>query len=115
MSQIKRRRRPPGSNSHYRNSEEPHGTPFSARIKLLPGLHLNLSKSGVGVSVGGRGAHIGVTARGQRDNSVGVPGARVSWRECHGTAAFVPTRCHIPLVAVGGDHRNHDNMHDYQD
>jgi hypothetical protein len=42
------------------------GLRFQRRVRLLPGLHLNLSLFGVGVSVGGRGAHIGVTARGQR-------------------------------------------------
>jgi len=34
------------------------GLRFQRRVKLLPGVHLNLSGSGVGVSVGGRGAHI---------------------------------------------------------
>ena len=57
------------------------GLRFQRRVKLLPGVHLNLSLSGVGVSVGGRGTHIGVTARGQRYNSVGLPGTGVSWRE----------------------------------
>ena len=33
------------------------------RVKLLLCVRLNLSVSGVGVSVGGRSAHIGVTAR----------------------------------------------------
>ena len=42
------------------------GLRFQRRIKVLPGLRINLSKSGVGFSVGGRGAHIGITARGQR-------------------------------------------------
>ena len=57
------------------------GLRFQRRVKLLPGVHLNLSLSGVGVSVGGRGAHIGVTARGQRYTSVGLPGTGLSWRE----------------------------------
>ena len=57
------------------------GLRFQRRIKLLPGVHLNLSLSGVGVSVGGRGAHIGLTARGQRYTSVGLPGTGLSWRE----------------------------------
>jgi hypothetical protein len=54
---------------------------FQRRIKVLPGVHLNLSKSGVGVSVGGRGAHIGIDARGRRYTSVGLPGTGLSWRE----------------------------------
>jgi hypothetical protein len=35
-------------------------------VKLFPGCHLNLRGSGVGVSFGGRGAHIGIRSRGQR-------------------------------------------------
>jgi hypothetical protein len=34
-------------------------------IPILPGLHLNLSLSGIGVSAGGRGFHVGVTAKGR--------------------------------------------------
>jgi hypothetical protein len=70
------------------------GLRFQRRAKLLPGVHLNLSLSGVGVSVGGRGAHIGVTARGQRYTSVGLPGTGVSWREYQKQAAR-PTRCDL--------------------
>jgi hypothetical protein len=74
----------------YQHGEQDHdalegrltvGLRFQRRIKVFPGVHLNLSRSGVGVSVGGRGAHIGVTARGQRYTSVGLPGTGLSWRE----------------------------------
>jgi hypothetical protein len=51
------------------------------RIRVLPGVHLNLSRNGVGVSIGGRGAHVGWTARGRRYVSLGVPGTGLSWRE----------------------------------
>jgi hypothetical protein len=44
---------------------------------------LNLSRSGVGFSVGGRGAHVGITARGQTYTSIGLPGSGLSWREYH--------------------------------
>ena len=57
------------------------GLRFQRRIRVFPGVHLNLSRSGVGLSVGGRGAHIGITARGQRYTSVGLPGTGLSWRE----------------------------------
>jgi hypothetical protein len=77
------------------------GLRFQRRIKLLPGLHLNLSKSGIGVSVGGRGAHIGVTARGQRYTSVGLPGTGLSWREYHKPVAR-GSRC--DLCAPGHVH-----------
>jgi len=39
-----------------------HGLRFQKRIKVFPGLHLKLSLSGIGVSAGGRGFHVGRTA-----------------------------------------------------
>ena len=54
---------------------------FQRRVKLFPGVHLNLSLSGVGVSVGGKGFHAGVTARGQRYVSAGLPGTGLSVRQ----------------------------------
>jgi hypothetical protein len=83
------------------------GLRFQRRIKVLPGVHINLSKSGVGLSVGGRGAHIGITARGQRYTSIGMPGTGLSWREYqHKPAArkcdlCAPGHVHIPpAVAI---------------
>lgn len=88
------------------------GLRFQRRVKLLPGVHLNLSLSGVGVSVGGRGAHIGVTARRQRYTSVGLPGTGLSWREYHKPASgsrcdlCAPGHLHFPawlaLIVVLG-------------
>lgn len=43
------------------------------RVKLAPGLTLNLSKSGPSLSMGVRGAHVTVGKRGVR-RTVGVPG-----------------------------------------
>jgi hypothetical protein len=59
------------------------GLRFQRRIRVFPGLRLNLSRSGIGVSVGGRGAHVGITARGQTYTSIGLPGSGLSWREYH--------------------------------
>lgn len=77
------------------------GVRFQRRIKLLPSLHLNLSKSGFGLSAGVRGVHVGVTARGQRYTSVGLPGTGVSWREYHKPAA---TKSRCDLCAPGHVH-----------
>jgi hypothetical protein len=57
------------------------GLRFQRRIRILPGLRLNLSLSGIGVSAGGRGFHVGVTARGQKDVSAGLPGTGLSVRQ----------------------------------
>lgn len=56
------------------------GFRFQRSIKILPGLRMNLSKSGVGFSAGNRGAHMGVDAKGRRYTSLGVPGTGISWR-----------------------------------
>ena len=46
---------------------------FFRRVKLMPGLSLNFSKSGPSVSMGARGAHVTVGPRGVR-RTVGLPG-----------------------------------------
>ncbi|MGA2195621.1 MAG: DUF4236 domain-containing protein [Bryobacteraceae bacterium] len=83
------------------------GLRFQRRIKLLPGVRINLSKSGVGLSVGGRGAHFGIDSRGRRYTSVGLPGTGLSWREYQHKPAegrcdlCAPGHVHIPpAVAI---------------
>jgi len=63
-----------------------HGLRFQKRIRVFPGVHVNLSLSGVGVSAGGRGFHVGWTARGQRYVSAGIPGTGLSVRQYSPTA-----------------------------
>ena len=64
---------------------------FQRRIRIAPGVNLNLSKRGVGASIGPRGAKVSVGRRGVYGN-VGVPGTGLSYREKlnkregHGTA-----------------------------
>ena len=60
---------------------------YQKRIRLLPGLHLNLSKSGVGLSIGGRGAHFGWTARGRRYVNLAGAGTQTSGN-CGGDGHF---------------------------
>jgi Protein of unknown function (DUF4236) len=82
------------------------GLRFQRRIKVFPGVRINLSKSGVGLSVGGRGAHIGIDSRGRRYASVGLPGTGVSWREYERKSVAqrcdlcAPGHVHIPPGAV---------------
>lgn len=47
-------------------------------IKVLPGLKLNLSKSGVSVTAGRRGACVNLSSRGTRA-TVGLPGTGISY------------------------------------
>ena len=46
---------------------------FFRRVKLMPGVTMNLSKSGPSFSFGARGAHVTVGRRGVR-RTVGIPG-----------------------------------------
>jgi hypothetical protein len=55
------------------------GFRFRKRLRILPGLWINLSKKGGSLSVGGRGATINVSPRGHRE-SVGLPGSALSYR-----------------------------------
>jgi hypothetical protein len=53
---------------------------FQKRIKILPGLRLNVSKTGISWTVGTRGA--GVTARdGKLTGNAGLPGTGLSYRK----------------------------------
>lgn len=56
------------------------GFRFSKRITLLPGVRMNLSKSGASLSVGPRGASVTMGKRGVYGN-VGIPGTGLSYRE----------------------------------
>jgi len=53
---------------------------FQRRIKIAPGIRLNVSKGGVGLSAGPRGASVSVGRQGVYRN-VGVPGTGLSFRE----------------------------------
>jgi uncharacterized protein DUF4236 len=53
---------------------------FFRRVTLLPGLRLNLSKSGASVSIGHRGAWYTVGPRGRRA-TLGIPGTGIYWTE----------------------------------
>ena len=79
-----------------------HGLRLQQRIRVLPGVHLNVSLSGVGVSVGGRGFHAGVTARGQKYVSAGLPGTGLSVRQYGPVQHSTPRLSFWPLaIAVG--------------
>lgn len=56
------------------------GLRFQKRIKILPGVYINLSKSGVSASVGGHGATVNVGHTGKRMVTLGIPGTGLSYR-----------------------------------
>lgn len=56
------------------------GFRFSKRISILPGVRINLSKSGASLSVGPRGASVTIGTQSVHGN-VGIPGTGLSYRE----------------------------------
>ena len=55
------------------------GFRFRKRIKILPGVYLNLSARGVSFSFGRKGLHYTVSSSGKRTASVGLPGTGMSY------------------------------------
>ncbi|MBQ6470661.1 MAG: DUF4236 domain-containing protein, partial [Victivallales bacterium] len=58
------------------------GFRFSKRINILPGIGLNLSKSGVSLSLGPRGAKTTISTKGVRE-TLRIPGTGLSWSKTH--------------------------------
>ncbi len=66
---------------------------FRRRVKLVPGVHLNISRSGISTSLGVRGASITFGKRGNYINA-GLPGTGISWRSKvgdHSASAGAPS------------------------
>jgi hypothetical protein len=61
------------------------GLRFRRSIRLLPGVRLNLSKSGIGLSAGVPGARLTLGADGRVRRTVGLPGTGLSWVEESGS------------------------------
>ncbi len=59
-------------------------------VKVVPGVRLNLSKSGASVSLGARGATVNIGKKGVR-TSVGIPGTGLSWSKQNGWNSSKPT------------------------
>ena len=54
------------------------GFRFQKRLKIFPGLSINIGKSGVSASIGAPGAHVTV-GHGQVRETVGIPGTGLSY------------------------------------
>lgn len=60
---------------------------FQRRIRILPGLTLNVGKTGVSLSAGVRGAHITFGPGRDTRTSIGIPGTGLSWQANLGAEA----------------------------
>ncbi|MFB1068306.1 DUF4236 domain-containing protein [Vibrio diabolicus] len=56
------------------------GFKFRKRIKIAPGLHINVSKSGVSTSIGKPGATVNIGKKGGKA-TVGIPGSGLSYSQ----------------------------------
>ena len=55
------------------------GMRFRKSFKIAPGVKLNLSKRGIGVSAGVKGARVSLNSKGRVTKSVGIPGTGISY------------------------------------
>jgi hypothetical protein len=53
---------------------------FRRSVRILPRVRLNVGKTGVSTSIGGRGAHV-TLGHGQTRTTVGLPGTGLSYTE----------------------------------
>ena len=77
------------------------GLSFKKRIKILPGLNINLSKSGLGLSAGPKGAKVSLGADGKTRVSVGKGSLRYSKTLESGTSKE-PSQIAVYIVMVSG-------------
>ena len=62
------------------------GFRFRKRIKIAPGISLNLSKSGISASLGKPGATVNIGPKGERV-TVGIPGTGISYSDKLGNSS----------------------------
>ncbi len=56
------------------------GFRFRKIISVIPGVKVNLSKSGASTSIGGRGATVNVGTSGKKTVTLGIPGTGMSYQ-----------------------------------
>jgi Protein of unknown function (DUF4236) len=56
------------------------GFRFRKIISVIPGVKVNLSKSGASTSIGGRGATVNVGTSGKKTVTLGIPGSGMSYQ-----------------------------------
>ena len=78
---------------------------FRRSVKILPGVRLNFSRSGVGLSVGVPGARVSLSPSGRVTRTLGVPGTGIYNRTTIGTGRNrrVPSLSAPPVPALHAD------------
>jgi hypothetical protein len=75
------------------------GFTYRKSVNLGP-FRVNLSKSGLGYSVGGRGFRVGTTPRGKKYTSFSIPGTGVGYRKS-GAGCLVLLASIPATIAIG--------------
>ncbi len=75
------------------------GFTYRKSVNLGP-FRVNLSKSGIGYSVGGRGFRVGTTARGKKYTSFSIPGTDVGYRQSGAGCLVLLAAVPIGIVAT---------------
>jgi hypothetical protein len=75
------------------------GWRFRRSVKILPGVRLNFSRSGISTSVGVRGAHVTV-GHGKVRETVGLPGSGISYSESQSLESHADAPGAAPAAAV---------------
>jgi hypothetical protein len=76
------------------------GFRFQRRIRIAPGVRLNLSKSGIGASVGHTGLRLGMDAKRRKYFSLGLPGTGLSYRTFFGRRVTPETLKRVGFAVI---------------
>jgi hypothetical protein len=76
------------------------GFRFQRRVRIAPGVRLNLSKAGIGLSVGRTGVRLGLDAKRRKYFSVGLPGTGLSYRTFFGRPVTPETLKKVAYVVI---------------
>lgn len=76
------------------------GLRYRKTITIFPGVKINLSKTGVSTSVGGKGATVNVGTQGRKTINVGIPGTGLSYRAPVGWGIVLILLAIVALVGI---------------
>lgn len=76
------------------------GFRFRKVISVIPGVKVNLSKSGVSTSLGGRGATVNVGTSGRKMVTLGIPGTGMSYQMPLGASTVALLIVAVLIVGV---------------
>jgi hypothetical protein len=72
---------------------------FRKSISVLPGVKVNLSKTGVSTSVGGKGATLNI-GHGKKNVTLGIPGTGLSYRTQASSQLVIAAVVVVILVGI---------------